>query len=100
MPKVSKGACVRPPWALASESVGRDLCAGDRGVLEVHGTPCRGDSGGPLYMGNTVYGVVSRGDDSYGCGRTRSAVVYTSLEMEAAFVDSVTGGSAPLTPQY
>jgi secreted trypsin-like serine protease len=90
VPKVPKGACVRPPWALAADSVGFDLCAGDRGMVEVHATPCKGDSGGPLFKGNTVYGLVSRGDDSYGCGSTRSAVVYTSLEMEAGFINSVT----------
>lgn len=91
VPKVASAACVRPPFPLDTVAVGVDLCAGARGLSEPHPSPCRGDSGGPLFDGSLVYGLVSRGDDRSGCGRSMSAVVYTSLADEAGFIKDVTG---------
>lgn len=54
------------------------LCAGTPAMEE---DACKGDSGGPLYFNNVVYGIVSYG---YACAKACTPKIFTSV---AYFVD-------------
>lgn len=79
IPKVDRASCVGDsPTTWAASTVGAALCAGYTDRDEAP-QPCRGDSGGPLFDGDTVYGLVSRGDASLGCGHSRRPTLFCPL---------------------
>lgn len=92
------GSCTYPSVPLLKSQVLRDACAGTCCSRALHPTACPGDSGGPLFDdAGTVYGLVSRGDASHGCGRAIAPDVYTFLAQNCAFVrDTIHAGGGEL----
>jgi len=93
VPAVPDGGCVFPPVQLTDTQVLHDVCAGTCCSRAVHPSACAGDSGGQLFLNDTVYALVSRGDASHGCGRAIVPEIYTDLSQNCAFIASVVGGT-------
>jgi len=87
IPKVDTESCEgssSSDWP--SSIVGGSMCAGYTGQ-ETSEQPCQGDSGGPIFDKNgTVYGIVSRGDASLGCGHSRRPTLFAPVSRAAAFL--------------
>jgi hypothetical protein len=86
LPKIPRSSCVLSslnhfstewyPW-----DIGSDLCLGYTDACAqsppMPVSTCAGDSGGPLFVNNTLYGIVSRGD-SVSCGQSKRASIFAS----------------------
>ena len=86
LPKIPKSSCIMSslkhfstewyPW-----DVGNDLCLGYTNACAQSPpkpiSTCPGDSGGPLFLNGTLYGIVSRGD-SASCGQSRRSSIFAS----------------------
>lgn len=95
---VADGDCVQPLQQLTVGQVQHDVCAGAGGSRKLHSSACPGDSGGPLFRGDTVYALVSRGDASHGCGHSLVPEIYCELAQNCGFVHSVARGNS--TPMF
>jgi secreted trypsin-like serine protease len=87
LPKISPRLCIgNMPWQWP-DSVGRDaLCAGGGGPVSMP-EACPGDSGGPLFSGTTLFGVVSAGDTTNSeCGGNLRPTLFAGISYSASFV--------------
>lgn len=104
LPKVPPSSCIGSDYATqwTPSVVGADLCFGWEGVcynlLHSSEMTCPGDSGGPLTLNNTIYGVVSRGSVK-SCGTSYTPDIFTSLVEPATqtFVKAVVAGAYNLS---
>lgn len=102
LPKIPKSSCLLSslhhfssewlPW-----EVGSDLCLGFTNACAqsppMPVSTCGGDSGGPLFLNGTLYGIVSRGD-SVSCGQSRRASIFASafeLNNQQFLMDALAG---------
>jgi secreted trypsin-like serine protease len=83
LPKVARNTCLKH-WL--PSVLHDDYCAGPTAgcVAVLCPDTCRGDSGGPLFRNNTVYGLVSRG--AWPCGKGEKPGIYTAISEHANFV--------------
>lgn len=81
LPLVSQSTCKTTMGFPAGES--STVCAGFAAGKK---DTCSGDSGGPLYTGNTVVGLVSFGED---CAKPNKYGVYTRVSHYKSWVDSM-----------
>ena len=87
LPKIADQRCAGPANDQWDPSVvGDSYCAGFDVAFEAQ--PCQGDSGGPLFDATTVYGVVSRGDASLGCGASQRPTLFAGVAVNAEFLKS------------
>lgn len=98
IPKVSTARCLgnaSDQWPL--QIVGDAICAGFEGTPNAP-QPCQGDSGGPLLVANIVYGLVSRGDASNGCGNSIRPVIFAPIATNSDFIMGAMNISTPPPP--
>ena len=96
LPKVSRPRCVgNTTTSWPSYVVGDSICAGFTGV-DYAPQPCQGDSGGPLFDDTYVYALVSRGDASRGCGRSKRPTLFAGFRPNFQFLtDTVVAPPPP-----
>ena len=98
VPKVATERCVgysNSTWM--PQQVGASVCAGYEGV-RASPQPCHGDSGGPLYDAAAVYALVSRGDDSLGCGGSLRPTLFAPLWLSRGFESFQVSHAPPASP--
>ncbi|KAK9871134.1 hypothetical protein WA026_011417 [Henosepilachna vigintioctopunctata] len=68
-------------FKLSKSATRKHICAISKAGGEAS---CKGDSGGPLFQGRTIYGIVSWG---YECGILGSPQFYTRVDKYLDFID-------------